>query len=45
MRVHLVDGTYELFRQHFGSAGRQRDGAADPGPYAATIGVLGSTLG
>jgi hypothetical protein len=20
MRVHLVDGTYELFRQHFGSA-------------------------
>ena len=45
MRVHLVDGTYELFRQHFGSAGRQRDGAPDPGPYAATIGVLGSTLG
>jgi len=45
MRVHLVDGTYELFRQHFGSAGRQRDGASDPGPYAATIGVLGSTLG
>ena len=44
MRVHLVDGTYELFRQHFGSAGRQRDGE-DPGPYAATIGVLGSTLG
>ena len=44
MRVHLVDGTYELFRQHFGSAGRQRDGAPDPGPYAATIGVLGSTL-
>jgi 5'-3' exonuclease len=45
MRVHLVDGTYELFRQHFGSAGRQRDGAAAPGPYAATLGVLGSTLG
>jgi 5'-3' exonuclease len=45
MRVHLVDGTYELFRQHFGNAGRQRDGAPDPGPYAATIGVLGSTLG
>jgi 5'-3' exonuclease len=44
MRVHLVDGTYELFRQHFGSAGRQRDGAPDPGPYAATIGVLASTL-
>ncbi len=39
MRVHLVDGTYELFRQHFGSA---RGG--DPGPMAATIGVLSSTL-
>jgi 5'-3' exonuclease len=45
MRVHLVDGTYELFRQHFGSARGQRDGAPDPAPYAATIGVLGSTLG
>ena len=43
MRVHLVDGTYELFRQHFG-AGKQRGGAPEPGPYAATIGVLGSTL-
>jgi 5'-3' exonuclease len=43
MRVHLVDGTYELFRQHFG-AGKPRGGASDPGPYAATIGVLGSTL-
>ncbi len=39
MRVHLVDGTYELFRQHFGSA---RGG--DAGPRAATIGVLSSTL-
>jgi 5'-3' exonuclease len=44
MRVHLVDGTYELFRQHFGSARGQRDGAPDPAPYAATIGVLSSTL-
>ena len=44
MRVHLVDGTYELFRQHFGSARGQRDAAPDPGKYAATIGVLGSTL-
>jgi 5'-3' exonuclease len=40
MRVHLVDGTYELFRQHFGRPGRE-----DARPYAATIGVLGSTLG
>ena len=37
MDVHLVDGTYELFRQHFGRP--------EPGPYGATIGVLGSTLG
>jgi 5'-3' exonuclease len=41
VRVHLVDGTYELFRQHFGSAGKHREAQ----PYAATIGVLSSTLG
>ena len=40
MRVHLVDGTYELFRQHFGQAARHED----PGPYAATVGVVASTL-
>jgi 5'-3' exonuclease len=40
MQVHLVDGTYELFRQHFGQANRHED----PGPFAATIGVLSSTL-
>ena len=40
MRVHLVDGTYELFRQHFGQAARH----ADAGPYAATVGVVASTL-
>lgn len=40
MQVHLVDGTYELFRQHFGQASRHED----PGPYAATVGVVGSTL-
>jgi 5'-3' exonuclease len=40
MKVHLVDATYELFRQHFGRTAR------DPGagPYAAAIGVLSSTL-
>ena len=32
MDVHLVDGTYELFRQHFGRP--------EPGPYGAAIGVL-----
>ncbi len=40
MQVHLVDGTYELFRQHFGQAARHED----PGPYAATVGVVASTL-
>ena len=40
MNVHLIDGTYELFRQHFGQAGRH----ADESPHAATIGVLSSTL-
>lgn len=40
MRVHLVDGTYELFRQHFGSVARH----GDSGPYAAAAGVVASTL-
>jgi 5'-3' exonuclease len=44
MRVHLVDGTYELFRQHFGSRNRRGESGRDPGPYDATIGVLTSTL-
>jgi 5'-3' exonuclease len=42
MKVHLVDGTYELFRQHFGS--KNRGGSDSTGPYEATIGVLSSTL-
>jgi len=40
MKVHLVDGTYELFRQHYGQAARH----GSPGPYAATAGVLSSTV-
>jgi 5'-3' exonuclease len=40
MQVHLVDGTYELFRQHFGQAARHSDG----GPFDATAGVVASTL-
>jgi 5'-3' exonuclease len=40
MKVHLIDGTYELFRQHFGTAARH----SSPPPLAATVGVLGSTL-
>jgi 5'-3' exonuclease len=41
MRVHLVDGTYELFRQHFGMAARH----SDRGPFDAAVGVVASTLG
>jgi 5'-3' exonuclease len=40
MRVHLVDGTYELFRQHFGSAARH----SNSHPFAAAAGVVTSTL-
>ena len=40
MKVHLVDGTYELFRQHYGQAARH--GSAAPG--AATAGVVASTI-
>ncbi len=40
MYVHLIDGTYELFRQHYGQAAR----GGRTTPNAATIGVLGSTL-
>jgi 5'-3' exonuclease len=40
MKIHLVDGTYELFRQNFGRMAKE----TDPGPYAATVGVLRSTL-
>lgn len=40
MRVHLVDGTYELFRQHFGTVSRH----SDSHPHAAAAGVVRSTL-
>lgn len=40
MIVHLIDGTYELYRQHFGQAVRH----GTPVPLAATSGVLTSTL-
>lgn len=42
MQVHLLDGTYELFRAHFG-----RPAARDPQglPVAATVGIVESTLG
>jgi len=38
--VHLIDGTYELYRQHFGQVNRHHT----PPPFAATRGVLSSTL-
>jgi 5'-3' exonuclease len=40
VKVHLIDGTYELFRQHFGQVSRH----GDAGPFDATVGVVGSTL-
>ena len=40
MQVHLVDGTYELYRQHFSQAVRH----SKPAPFSATIGVLNSTI-
>jgi 5'-3' exonuclease len=36
----LIDGTYELCRQHFGQASKRRQ----PLPFAGTIGVLTSTI-
>ncbi|MFV1961322.1 MAG: 5'-3' exonuclease H3TH domain-containing protein [Acidimicrobiia bacterium] len=42
MRLHLLDGTYELFRAHFG----RRDIVLGPGgtDIRATLGILESTL-
>ena len=40
MIVHLIDGTYELYRQHFGQAVRHRT----PPPLSASRGVMTSTL-
>ena len=40
MIVHLVDGTYELYRQHFGQLGRH----SDENENAGVVGVLSSTL-
>ncbi|MCU0309871.1 MAG: flap endonuclease [Acidimicrobiales bacterium] len=42
MRVHLVDGTYELFRYHFALPSHVTAGGRE---VAATRGVLGSMLG
>ena len=55
MQVHLVDGTYELFRHHFGQPALRRSdrppaGPASPEPprvsaRAATRGVLATIIG
>ena len=37
MKLHLVDGTYELFRNHFGAPPRQTPGGRQVG---ATLGLL-----
>ncbi len=42
MQVHLVDGTYELFRHHFAVPSHLDDDGVE---VAATRGVLGSVLG
>jgi 5'-3' exonuclease len=41
MRIHLIDGTYELFRNHFGAPPRQ---APDGRQVGATLGLLRSLL-
>jgi len=42
-QVHLIDGTYELFRHHFSPGGGHRNG--DDREVGATRGVLRSLLG
>ena len=42
MKVHLLDGTYELFRHYYGMP-KQAD--AQGHEAGATVGVLGSVLG
>jgi len=41
MKIHLVDGTYELFRSHFGAPPKK---AADGQEVGATLGLLRSLL-
>jgi 5'-3' exonuclease len=41
MRLHLVDGTYELFRSHFGAPSRKTPDGREVG---ATLGLLNSLL-
>lgn len=41
MKLYLIDGTYELFRHHFGAPPRQ---APDGTEIGATAGIIASTL-
>src|SRR3954469_2967749 len=41
MKIHLVDGTYELFRNHFGSPPKK---APDGRQVGATLGLMRSLL-
>ncbi len=41
MKIHLIDGTYELFRNHYGAPPRQ---APDGREVGATLGLLRSLL-
>src|SRR5258706_14768321 len=41
MRIHLVDGTYELFRSFFGAPAKK---APDGREVGATLGLLNSLL-
>ena len=41
MRIHLVDGTYELFRHYYSPAAKH----PDPTESAAVRGVLGTVVG
>ena len=41
MKIHLVDGTYELFRAHFGAPAKK---APDGRQVGATVGLLNSLL-
>lgn len=41
MKIHLVDGTYELFRNHFGAPPKKSRGGREVG---ATLGLLRSLL-
>ena len=43
MRLHLLDGTYELFRAHFGR--RDTVTGLDGSDLRATLGIIDSTLG